>query len=151
MSHVYPGRAPTETDSIETEARINVVASSLNSASPPFYPSGSSSNLAQKDLQAGMGRLHVNGSPTPSGKKFGNAKPSTAWVRTTPSQTTSQGRGAPPPGKVLNQGDNVSSPMQIRGMPKGTYLSCTHSPGQACEQHLAFTSLLPFSPPKLDH
>ncbi|KAF3515780.1 hypothetical protein DY000_02062054 [Brassica cretica] len=118
VSHVDPGGAPTETDSIETEARINVVASSLNSASPPFYPSGSSSNLAQKDLQAGMGRLHVNGSPTPSGKKFGNAKPSTAWVRTTPPQTTSQGRGAPPPGKVLNQGDNVSSPMQIRGMPK---------------------------------
>ncbi|KAJ4884810.1 CASC3/Barentsz eIF4AIII binding [Raphanus sativus] len=114
-SHVDPGRVPTETDSIDTEAKINIVASSLNSASPPFYPSGSSNSLAQKDLQAGMGRLHVNGSPTPPGKKFGNTKSSSSWVR-----TTSQGRGAPPPGKVLHQGDNVFSPMQIRGISKDT-------------------------------
>ncbi|KAG2324571.1 hypothetical protein Bca4012_039073 [Brassica carinata] len=127
VSHVDPGRAPTETDSIETEARINVVASSLNSASPPFYPSGSSNNLAQKDIQAGMGRLHVNGSPTPSGKKFGNTKSSSSWVR-----TTSQGRGAPPTGKVLNQGDNVISPMQIRGISKGTEESC-QPPGSVTE------------------
>lgn len=125
-SHVDPGRAPTETDSIETEARINVVASSLNSASPPFYPSGSSNNLAQQDLQAGMGRLHVNGSPTPSGKKFGNTKSSSSWAR-----TTSQGRGAPPPGKVLNQGDNVVNP------------------GEARDQHPVVISLLLSSLPKI--
>ncbi|KAF8117929.1 hypothetical protein N665_0008s0266 [Sinapis alba] len=127
VSHVDPRRAPTETDSIETEARINVVASSLNSASPPFYPSGSSNNLAQKDLQAGIGRLHVNGSPTPSGKKFGNTKSSSSWVR-----TTSQGRGASSPGKVLNQGDNVISPMPIRGISKGTEESC-HPPVSVTE------------------
>ncbi|KAJ0256726.1 Protein MLN51 [Hirschfeldia incana] len=127
-SFVNPGRAPTETDSIDAEAKINVVASSLNSASPPFYPSGSSNSLAQKDLQAGMGRLHVNGSPTPSGKKFGSTKSSSSWVRTTPSQTTSQVRGAPALGKVLNQGDNVISPMQIRGISQGAEESF-QSPG----------------------
>ncbi|CAH8378920.1 unnamed protein product [Eruca vesicaria subsp. sativa] len=121
VSDVDSGRAPTETYSLENEARINVVASGLNSASPPFYPSG---NLAQKDLQAGMGRLHVNGSPMPSGKKFGNTKSSSSWVQTTLSQTTSQGRGARSPGKVLNQGDNVISPRQIRGISKGTGESC---------------------------
>ncbi|KAL1199363.1 MLN51-like protein [Cardamine amara subsp. amara] len=157
VSHVDSGCPPTETASIETEAiqaKKNVLASSLNSASPPFYPSGSSNNLAQKDLQAGMNRLHINENHTPSGKKFGNTKASSAWVRTAqPSQTTSQGRGAPPPGQVLyqqsfNQGDKVSSPMQIRGMPRGTDQSCTQPPGQAFDQHSAVISLLPSSPHK---
>ncbi|CAH2068013.1 unnamed protein product [Thlaspi arvense] len=149
VSHADSGRPPTETASIETEAiqaKKDVVASSLNSASPPFYPSGSSSNLAQNDLQAGMGRLHINENLTPPGKKFGNTKSSSAWVRTTqPSQTANQGRGAPAPGKV---GDTVSSSMQIRGMPKGTDQSCNQPPGQAFDQHSAVISLLPSSPPK---
>lgn len=157
VSNVDSGRAPRETASTDTEtiqAKKNVVASSLNSASPPFYPSGSSNKMAQKDLQAGMGRLHINENPTPSGKKFGNTKSSASWVRTAqPSQTTSRGRGAPPPGQVLyqqslNQGDKVSSPMQIRGTPKGTDQSCTQPPGQTFDQHSAVISLLPSSPPK---
>ncbi|KAG7652423.1 Btz domain [Arabidopsis thaliana x Arabidopsis arenosa] len=157
VSHVNSGRPPTETASMETEAiqaKKNVLASSLNSASPPFYPSGSSNNLAQKDLQAGMGRLHINENPTPTGKKFGNTKSSSLWVPTAqPSQTTSHGRGAPPHELVLyqqspNQGDKVSLPMQIRGMPKGTDQSCTQLPGQAFDQHSAVFSLLPSSPPK---
>ncbi|ESQ27028.1 hypothetical protein EUTSA_v10018298mg [Eutrema salsugineum] len=142
VSHVDSGRAPTETASTETDAiqaKKNVVASSLNSASPPFYPSGSSKNLAQKDLRAGMGRLHINANPTPTGKKFGHTKSSPTWVRTAqPSQATSQGRGAPPPGQALyqqslNHGDKVSSPMQIRGMPKATDQSCTQPPDSTTE------------------
>ncbi|TQD76829.1 hypothetical protein C1H46_037635 [Malus baccata] len=49
-------------------ARKNVFASSLNSASPPFYPSGSSSSnkditLSQKrDVQAGSGKRNVRSS-----------------------------------------------------------------------------------------
>lgn len=157
VSHANSGRPPTEIACSETEAiqaKKNVLASSLNSASPPFYPSGSSNNLAQKDLQAGMGRLHMNENPTPSGKKFGNTKSSSSWVRTAqPSQTTSHGRGAPPPGQVLcqqspNQGDKVSSLMQIRGMPKDTDQSCTQPPGQAFDQHSDVISLLHSSPPK---
>ncbi|XP_019082492.1 PREDICTED: uncharacterized protein LOC109124945 [Camelina sativa] len=157
VSHANSGRPPTETASLETEAiqaKRNVLASSLNSASPPFYPSGSSNNLAQKDLQTGIGGLHINQNPTPSGKKFGNTKSSSSWVRTAqPSQTTSHGRDAPPPGKMLyqqspNQGDKVSSLMHIQGMPKGTDQSCTQPPGQAFDQHSAVNSLLPSSPPK---
>ncbi|XP_020889736.1 uncharacterized protein LOC9323915 isoform X3 [Arabidopsis lyrata subsp. lyrata] len=157
VSHVNSGRPPTEIASIETEAiqaKKNVLASSLNSASPPFYPSGSSNNLTQKDVQAGMGRLHISENPTPTGKKFGNTKSSSLWVPTAqPSQTTSHGRGAPPREQVLyqqspNQGDKVSPPMQIRGMPKGTDQSCTQLPGQAFDQHSAVFSLLPSSPPK---
>ncbi|VVA95952.1 unnamed protein product [Arabis nemorensis] len=157
VSQVDSGRAPTETASTETEtiqAKKNVVASSLNSASPPFYPSGSSNNLARKDLQAGMGRLHINENPTPTGKKFGNTKSNASWVRNTqPSQTTSRGRGAPPHGQVLyqqslNQGEKVSSPMQVRGMPKGTDQSFTQPPGQTFDQHSAVISLLPSSPPQ---
>ncbi|XP_010473002.1 PREDICTED: uncharacterized protein LOC104752533 isoform X2 [Camelina sativa] len=157
VSHANSGRPPTETPSLETEAiqaKKNVLASSLNSASPPFYPSGSSSNLAQKDLQIGIGGLHINQNPTPSGKKFGNTKSSSSWVRTAqPSQTTIHGREAPPPGKVLyqqspNQGDKVSSLMHIQGMPKGNDQSYTQPPGQAFDQHSAVNSLLPSSPPK---
>ncbi|KAL9312314.1 Protein MLN51 [Arabidopsis thaliana] len=154
VSHVDLGRPPTETATLETEAiqaKKNVFASSLNSASPPFYPSRSNNNLAQKDVQAGMGRLHINENPNPTGKKFGNTKSSSLWGRT--AQTTSHGRGVPPHGQVLyqqspNQGDKVSSPMQIRGMPKGTDQSCTQLPGQVFNQHSAVISLLPSSPPK---
>lgn len=89
-----------------------------------------------------MGRLHVNGSPTPPGKKFGNTKSSSSWVR-----TTSQGRGAPPPGKVLHQGDNVFSPMQIRGISKDTE-GC-QPPGEACDQQPAVISLLLSFLPKI--
>ncbi|XP_010430029.1 PREDICTED: uncharacterized protein LOC104714384 isoform X1 [Camelina sativa] len=157
VSHANSGRPPTETASLETEAiqaKKNVLASSLNSDSPPFYPSGSSNNLAQKDLQTGIGGLRINQNPTPSGKKFGNTKSSSSWVRTAqPSQTTSHGRDAPPPGQMLyqqspNQGDKVSSLMHFQGMPKGTDQSCTQPPGQAFDQHSAVNSLLPSSPPK---
>ncbi|EOA34989.1 hypothetical protein CARUB_v10020081mg [Capsella rubella] len=157
VSHASSGRPPTETSSLETEAtqaKKNVLASSLNSASPPFYPSGSSNNLARKDLQSGIGRLHIDQNPTPSGKKFGNTKSSSSWVCTTqPSQITSHGRDAPPPGKMLyqqspNQGGKVSSLMHIQGMPKETDQRCTQPPGQAFDQHSAVNSLLPSSPPK---
>lgn len=59
-SHTNSGRALVPMSSVESEpipARRQVFASSLNSASPPFYPSGSSNKditLMQKtDLQAG--------------------------------------------------------------------------------------------------
>lgn len=58
-SHTSSGRVFTPTSNIESDtapARKNVIASSLNSASPPFYPSGASNKevtLAPKHVQAG--------------------------------------------------------------------------------------------------
>ncbi|KAI3712038.1 hypothetical protein L1987_70587 [Smallanthus sonchifolius] len=68
-SHASSGRASTATSALEAAQlsfRENVVASNLNSASPPFYPSGSSNketNITQKkDAQSGS----LNRGPRPS-------------------------------------------------------------------------------------
>uniref|UniRef100_A0A5B7A4T3 Putative epsin n=1 Tax=Davidia involucrata TaxID=16924 RepID=A0A5B7A4T3_DAVIN len=60
FSHASSGRVPAPTSNVEPDpvyARKHVFASSLSSASPPFYPSGSSNkeiSLTQKrDVQAG--------------------------------------------------------------------------------------------------
>lgn len=72
-SHTNSGRAFTPISNLESDpvpTRKNVFASSLNSASPPFYPSGSSSKevtLTQKrDVQAGNTNKNVRSSVTDS-------------------------------------------------------------------------------------
>ncbi|GJU97014.1 protein MLN51 [Tanacetum coccineum] len=75
-SHASSGRASAATSTSESSqvpVRNNVVASNLNSASPPFYPSGSSNkeaNLTQKkDGQTGS--LNRGGRPAVSGENYG--------------------------------------------------------------------------------
>ncbi|KAF3450787.1 hypothetical protein FNV43_RR06876 [Rhamnella rubrinervis] len=68
-SHTNSGRAFTPISNLESDpvpTRTNVFASSLNSASPPFYPSGSSSKEVtlpqKKDVQAGNTNRNVRSS-----------------------------------------------------------------------------------------
>ncbi|XP_018451479.1 protein MLN51 homolog isoform X2 [Raphanus sativus] len=136
ISHHDPRRspsAPAKTGNEDVHTKKNVVVSSLSSASPPFYPSVSSTNLVH-GIQVGMERLQTNDSPTSSGKKLRNTKS----VHTAQNfQPTSQVRGAPAAGNVFypqshSQGGRFSSPMQLNGDSKGTRPS-----GQDFEQHSA--------------
>ena len=123
--------APAKTGNEYSHTKKNVVASSLSSASPPFYPSVSSSNLAH-GIQVGMEKLHTNENATSSGKKYRNTKSVYLPVNTARNvQSTSQGRGAPAAGNVFyhqshSRGDN----MQLNGDSKGTGQSYTRSSTQ---------------------
>ncbi|XP_010539501.1 PREDICTED: protein CASC3-like [Tarenaya hassleriana] len=159
-SHLDSSRVPTAAASSESEAgqaKKNTVASGLNSASPPFYPSGSSNSMAQKDIQVGMGRLHMNESTSPIRRVSGNAKMSSSGsspVSTDqPSESMSKGRGAPAPGQVfyqqsLNQVGRTSPHMQSHGVSKGSGQSCLQPPDQAFDQHSTVIRPLASSPPK---
>lgn len=156
MSHLDSRRSPTapaKTGNEVAHARKNVAASSLSSASPPFYPSVPSSNLVH-GTQVGMERLHMNESAAPSGKKYRNTKAvfSPVWTAKT-SQSTGQGRGAPATGNVFypqshSQGDRFSSPMQLNGDSKGTGQSCIRPSSQGSDQHSAVIRSLSSSPQK---
>ncbi|KAL0723532.1 hypothetical protein Bca4012_038131 [Brassica carinata] len=141
--------APAKTGNVDAHTKKNVVASSLSSASPPFYPSVSSSNLAH-GIQVGMEKLQTNESATSSGKKYRNTKSVYLPVNTARNlQSTSQGRGAPAAGNVFypqshSQGDN----MQLNGDSKGTGQSYTRSSGQSFDQHAAGNRSLPYSTQK---
>ncbi|KAH0877549.1 hypothetical protein HID58_064943, partial [Brassica napus] len=123
--------APAKTGNEYAHTKKNVVASSLSSASPPFYPSVSSSNVAH-GIQVGMEKLHTNESATSSGKKYRNTRSVYLPVNTARNvRSTSQGRGAPAAGNVFypqshSQGDN----MQLNGDSKGTGQSYTRSSTQ---------------------
>ncbi|KAL1203559.1 MLN51-like protein [Cardamine amara subsp. amara] len=134
-------------------AKKNVAASSLSSASPPFYPSVPSSNLVP-GIQVGMERLHMNESTVTSGKKYRNTKPgfSPVYIAKT-IQSTSQGGGAPAAGNVFypqshSQGDRFSSPMQHNGDSNGTHQTGIRSSGQGFDQHSAVIRSLSSSPQK---
>ncbi|KAJ0257057.1 CASC3/Barentsz eIF4AIII binding protein [Hirschfeldia incana] len=129
--------APAKTGNEEDHTKKNVAASSLSSASPPFYPSVSSSNMVH-GIQVGMEKLRTNESATFSGKKYRNTKSVYVPVNTARNvQSASQGRGAPAPGNVFypqshSQGDNTL----LNGDSKGTGQN-TRSPGQSFDQHAA--------------
>ncbi|XP_023645164.1 protein MLN51 homolog isoform X2 [Capsella rubella] len=156
MSHLDSRRSPTapaNTGNEGVHARKNVAASSLSSASPPFYPSVPSSNLVH-GIQVGMEKLHMNESAAPSGKKYRNTKAivSPVWTAKT-SHSTGQGRGAPVTGNVFyqqahSQGDRFSSPMQLNGDSKGTGQSCIKPSGQGFDQNSAVIRSLSSSPQK---
>lgn len=156
MSHLTSRRSPTAPAKTENEgahAKKNVAASSLSSASPPFYPSVPSSNVVH-GIQVGMERLQTSESATPSGKKYRNTKSgfSPVWTAKT-FQSTSQGRGAPAAGNMFypqshNQGDRFSSPKQLDGDSKGTGQSCIRPSGQGFDQHSAVIRSLSSSPRK---
>ncbi|XP_010538010.1 PREDICTED: protein CASC3-like [Tarenaya hassleriana] len=160
-SHLGSGRAPTAPDRFEAEvgqAKKSVIASSLNSASPPFYPSGSSGNLAQKDIQVGMERPHNNKSISLTGRDSGNTKISSSGPLTIstaqPSQHMSQGTGAPAPGQMfyqhsVDQVDRTSLPMPLHGGSKGGGQSGLQSPAQTFDQPSASMRPLASSPPKM--
>ncbi|KAF8086901.1 hypothetical protein N665_0609s0032 [Sinapis alba] len=149
VSHHDIQRSPsalTKTGNVDPHTKKNVVASSLSSASPPFYPSVSSSNLVH-GIQAGMEKLHTNESATSSGKKYRNTKSVYSPVNT--ARSTSQGRGAPAAGNVFypqthSQGDS----MQLNGDSKGTGQSYTRSSGQSFDQHAAVNRSLSSSTQK---
>ncbi|KAG2319854.1 hypothetical protein Bca4012_053893 [Brassica carinata] len=132
--------APAKTGNEDTKK--NLVVSSLSSASPPFYPSVSSSSLVH-GIQVGMERLQTNESAIPSGKKLRNTKSVYLPVHTAQTfQPTSQIRGAPTTGNVFypqshSQGGRFSSPMQLNGDSKGTSKSYTKPSGQDFDQHSA--------------
>ncbi|XP_019095304.1 PREDICTED: uncharacterized protein LOC104755842 isoform X2 [Camelina sativa] len=154
MSNLDSRRSPTapaKTGNEGPNARKNVAASSLSSASPPFYPSVPSSNLVH-GIQVGMEGLHMNQSAAPSGKKYRNTKAvvSPVWTAKA-SQSTGQGRGAPVTGNVYypkahSQGDRFSSPMQLNGDSKGTGQSCIKPSGQGFDQDSAVIRSLSSSP-----
>ncbi|XP_009110496.1 protein MLN51 homolog isoform X2 [Brassica rapa] len=134
--------APTQTGNEDSHTKKNVVVSSLSSASPPFYPSVSSSNLVH-GIQVGMERLQTNESATPSGKKLRNTKSVYLPVHTAQTfQPTSQVRGAPTTRNVFypqshSQGGKFSSPMQLNGDSKGTSKGYIRPSGQDFDQHTA--------------
>ncbi|CAH8353854.1 unnamed protein product [Eruca vesicaria subsp. sativa] len=141
--------APTKTGNEDAHTKKNLAASSLSSASPPFYPSVSSSNMSH-GIQVGMEKLHTNESATSFGKKYRNTKSVYLPVNTARNaQSTSQGRGAPATGNVFypqshSKGDN----MQLNGNSKGTGQSYTRSSGQSFDQHAAGNRSLSSSTPK---
>ncbi|CAH8388863.1 unnamed protein product [Eruca vesicaria subsp. sativa] len=134
--------APAQTGNEDARIKKNIVVSSLSSASPPFYPSVSSSNLVH-GIQVGMERLQTNESATPSGKKLRNTKSVYVPVNTAQTfQPTSQVRGTPTTGNVFHpqshsQGGRFSSPMQLNGDSKGTSKSYIRPSGQDFDQHSA--------------
>ncbi|CAN8293316.1 unnamed protein product [Cochlearia groenlandica] len=134
--------APAKTGNEGTYIKKNVVSSSLSSASPPFYPSVSSSNMAH-GIQAGMERLHTDESAAPSGKKYRNTKSGFSPAYTAQTfQSSSQGRGAAAAGKEFypkpqSQGDRFSSPMQFNGDSKGSGQNSTRPSGQGPDQQYA--------------
>ncbi|WZZ80348.1 protein MLN51 homolog isoform X1 [Brassica napus] len=129
--------APTQTGNEDSHTKKNVVVSSLSSASPPFYPSVSSSNLVH-GIQVGM-----NESATPSGKKLRNTKSVYLPVHTAQTfKPPSQVRGAAAAGNVFyrqshSQGGKFSSPMQLNGDSKGTSKGYIRPSGQDFDQHTA--------------
>ncbi|XP_024008434.1 protein MLN51 homolog isoform X2 [Eutrema salsugineum] len=134
--------APAKTGNESALTKKNLVASSLSSASPPFYPSVSSSNLVQS-IQVGMERLDTNESVAPSGKKYRNTRSDFSPVYTAQTfQSTSQGRGAPAAGNEFypqshRQGVRFSSPKQLNGDSKGTGQNGIKASGQGVDQHSA--------------
>ncbi|KAF8106128.1 hypothetical protein N665_0147s0081 [Sinapis alba] len=134
--------APAKSGNEDARTEKNVVVSSLSSASPPFYPSVSSSSLVH-GIQVGMERLQTNENATPSGKKLRNTKSVYLPVHTAQTfQPTSQVRGAPAAGNVFypqshSQGGRFSSPMQLNGDSKGTSKSYIRPSGQDFDQHSA--------------
>ncbi|KAJ0247971.1 Btz domain-containing protein [Hirschfeldia incana] len=107
-SHHDSRRSPSasaQTGNEDVHTKKNVVVSSLSSASPPFYPSVSSSSLLH-GIQAGMERLQTNESATPSGKKLRNTKSVYVPVHTAQTfQPTSQVRGAPSSHRTNSSGN----------------------------------------------
>ncbi|VVA91421.1 unnamed protein product [Arabis nemorensis] len=156
VSHLDSRRSttvPTKTGNEVVYVKKNVVASSLSSASRPFYPSESSSNLVH-GIQVGMEKLHTNERAAPSGQKYRNTKPVYSPVTTAQTfQSASQGRSAPAAGNVFypqshNHGDRFSSPMQVNGGSKGTGQSRIRPSGQGFDQHSAVVKSLSSSPQK---
>ncbi|KFK43785.1 hypothetical protein AALP_AA1G172200 [Arabis alpina] len=140
--------APTKTGNEGVYVKKNVVASSLSSASRPFYPSESASNLVH-GVQVGMERLHTNERAAPSGQKNRNTKPVFPPVAQN-FQSTSQGRSAPAAGNMFypqshSHGDRYSPPMQFNGGSKGTGQSSNRPSGQGFDQHSAVTKSLSLS------
>ncbi|KAG7597122.1 Btz domain [Arabidopsis suecica] len=152
MAHRSP-TAPAKTENQGVHAKKNVAASSLSSASPPFYPSVPSSNVVH-GIQVGMERLHMNESDTPSGKKYRNTKSGFSSVWTAKAlQSSSQGRGAPAAGNMFypqshSQDDRFSSQMQLNGDSKGTGQSFIRPSAQGFDQHSAVVRSLSSSPQK---
>lgn len=156
VSHLDSRRlttAPTKTGDEGVYVKKNVVASSLSSASRPFYPSESASNLVH-GIQVGMERLHTNERAAPSGQKYRNTKSVSSPVCTAQNfRSTSQGGSAPAAGNVFypqshNHGDRFSSPMQFNGGSKGTGQSRIRPSGQGFDQHSAVIKSLSSSPQK---
>ncbi|KAE8705145.1 CASC3/Barentsz eIF4AIII binding, putative isoform 3 [Hibiscus syriacus] len=147
-SHAHSSRAftpATNADNVSFPAKKHNFASSLSSASSPFYPSGSSKNdslTQKKDFQAGndsttsaSAKPLTNVRMVPSGSSLDNSSQ--------PSQSGVQGRGIAIPGPKTyqpapqqNQVNRVSPPAQVTSVQRIPVQGRAHFSVQAAAQQL---------------
>nr|GEU94364.1 hypothetical protein [Tanacetum cinerariifolium] len=160
-SHASSGRASAATSTSESSqvpVRNNVVASNLNSASPPFYPSGSSNkeaNLTQKkDGQSGS--LNRGGRPAVSGENYGISQSNNLRGRNVSDSLVGRGpvsfgQAAYQPVPSHNQVNRVSSSSQVNSFQRAPFPNQLHPNIQVSGQQYmprSASGSLVSSPPK---